>query len=272
MKFDIVISSVGAHITEVIAAAKAAEAAGFDAVYTYDHISGAVMNGWQTLDVWTALAAIAMHTDRVTIGPLVLNATVREPAHIHVAICTLQQLAGDRVVLGLGAGAGLESPYSRELTMFGMRADDAPTRRERVAETVQLLRALWKGETKYQGNQLSMTDVEAVIAPLQPPKIVVGCNGPKMAALAGTFADGVNLHSWERDLPSLISIARASANDAARNLEVSVEAPIDVEWKDASSPERTMLADLRVDRLQFRWNATMNVSAISNLAQRLLQD
>ena len=40
------------------------------------------------------------------------------------------------------------------------------------------------------------------------PRIIVGANGPRMAELAGTYADAVNFHSWERDLPALIGIAR----------------------------------------------------------------
>jgi alkanesulfonate monooxygenase SsuD/methylene tetrahydromethanopterin reductase-like flavin-dependent oxidoreductase (luciferase family) len=270
MKFDLVLSNIDCDIHQVVAAAQLGESLGFDGLWTYDHVSGGVMGGTSALDVWTVLAAIAMSTTHIDIGPLVVNATTRHPAHINTAVATLQQLSNGRLILGLGAGAGPESSFADELRMFGMELYSASFRRQRVAETVQLLRALWNGETDFHGELLRFVEVEHVALPLPAPKIVVGANGPRMAELAGTYADGVNLHSWEKDLPEMVNVARAAATRAGRHdFNVSVETPVGPQWLDPSSAERRMLDELGVDRLQFRWNASLGLDAIRAIGSAL---
>ena len=264
MFVDLVVSSVDIDARVAVEAAQCAEAAGFDGVWTYDHVSGAVLRGRSTLDVWTLLAAMATATNRITFGPLVVNATSRHPAHINTAVATLQQLSGGRLVLGLGAGAGPESPYSRELTMFGVKAHGASQRRTRVIETIETLRAIWRRESSFEGTQLRMEGVEAVAIPNPVPKIIVGANGPRMAELAGIYADGVNLHSWESDLTGLVAVARTAAPQ--RHLEISVEVPYDAAWFDPSSAERTRLKTIGVDRMQVRWFAGLGIDAITEAA------
>ncbi len=270
MKFDLVLSNVDIDIQQLIGAAALGEQLGFDALWTYDHVSGGVLGGASALDVWTCLASIALATSRVEIGPLVVNATTRSPAHINAAIATLQQISGGRMVVGLGAGAGPESSYSDELKMFGMEMYSASYRRQRVAETVQSLRALWNGETTFHGELLWLTGIEHVALPHPIPRMIVGANGPKMAELAGTHADGVNLHSWDTNLMAMISVARSVAKQAGRaSFEVSVETSIEPQWLDSSSVERRMLDEAGVDRLQFRWNAGLGLDAIHMLAAAL---
>ena len=148
---EIVLSPINISAPMVVEAARAAEAAGFEAIWTYDHISGISFGGRPVLDSWTVLAAVAAHTTRVAVGPLVVNTVARNAAHIAVATATLQQLSGGRVQLGLGAGAGPESPYSRELAMAGLPLLSAPERRQRVLDTVAFLRAVWAHEPGHEG-------------------------------------------------------------------------------------------------------------------------
>ena len=135
---DIVLSPIDARASVLVEAAVVAESAGFEAIWTYDHISGIAFGGRPVLDVWTVLASIAASTTRVGVGPLVINTVARHPAHVAVATATLQDLSGGRVRLGLGAGAGPESPYSRELAMVGLpvmssaRATSTRGRHDRV--------------------------------------------------------------------------------------------------------------------------------------------
>ncbi len=261
---DIVLSPFDIDVRTLIEAAQRAENAGFDAIWTYDHVSGVVMNARSTLDVWVALTAIACHTERVGIGPLVLNATTRDPAQLAVAAATLQDLSGGRLTLGLGAGAGAESPYSRELKMFRAVLNDAPSRRTRVIESIQFLRALWGGERQFNGSQIGFDGVDGVLTPRPMPPIVVGANGPRMAALAGTYADGLNLHSWQSGLLGLIGVAREAADRAGNHdFEVSLETPFELQWLDPTSKIRRAFSDLGIARVQVGWNASIGLDAIA---------
>ena len=161
---DVVLNTVDTSTRELAAAAAAAEQAGFAGVWCYDHLSGAVLGGRRCVEVWTALSVTAAATSDVVIGPLVLNASVRHPAHIATAAASLQELSDGRLQLGLGAGAGPESPYSRELAMFGLPVLDAATRRARVRDVAGYLLALWAGATSYRGEHHGFDGVDGIDA------------------------------------------------------------------------------------------------------------
>src|SRR5260370_9745915 len=55
-------------------------------------------------DTWLLLAEAARVTERIEIGPLVTNPYLRHPFHTAAAVASLQDLAGQRVFVGIGAG------------------------------------------------------------------------------------------------------------------------------------------------------------------------
>ena len=55
---EIVLSPIDISAPVVVEAARASEASGFEAIWTYDHISGVAFGGRPVLDSWTLLAAI----------------------------------------------------------------------------------------------------------------------------------------------------------------------------------------------------------------------
>ncbi len=255
---DIVLSPIDVRASVVIEAAVAAEHAGFEAIWTYDHISGISFRGRPVLDVWTVLASVAATTTRVGVGPLVINTIARHPAHIAVAAATLQDLSGGRVRLGLGAGAGPESPYSRELAMVGLPVLSAPERRQRVVDTITFLRSAWSRDSVYEG----------MVLPDPPPPIFVAANGPKMAAIAGAHADAVNFHDWQRDLPGAVTAAVVAAKEAGNDdFRVTLEVPFEEAWLRPDSDERQHVAALGVSRLMLRWSASIGVDAIQRAAR-----
>jgi alkanesulfonate monooxygenase SsuD/methylene tetrahydromethanopterin reductase-like flavin-dependent oxidoreductase (luciferase family) len=220
--------------------------------------------------VWSALSALATATTRVAIGPLVANATVRHPAHVNAAVATLQELSGGRVRLGLGAGAGPESPFARELTMLGLDVHSARARRGIVADTVGYLRALWSGASEYAGDAVRFAGVEGVLIPDPAPPIFVAANGPRMATLAGECADGVNVHDFSPDAPGLLKIARDAAIAAGRpSFALTVESPFTDAWLDPDSDERGELEALDVSRVMLRWSADLGLPAIVRASRYL---
>jgi alkanesulfonate monooxygenase SsuD/methylene tetrahydromethanopterin reductase-like flavin-dependent oxidoreductase (luciferase family) len=269
-KLDLVVHPFDIDAPTFVRAVRRAEDAGFDAIWTYDHISAVSFRAQRSLDIWTSLAAIAMSTTTVEFGSLVVNTTVRLPAHIAVAAATLQDLSGGRFLLGLGAGAGPEQNFADEIRMVGITPLAAPTRRGIVADTIGFLRALWRGETSFESDQFSFTDPTAIAMPLPPPPIIVGANGPKMAALAGQHADMVNLHSWERDLAGLAAVARTRAAEVGNtNFALTVEGPHSDQWIDPDSSLRAGVAELGATRVMVQWSAANGFDAINRAARRL---
>src|SRR5215213_288754 len=92
----------------------AAEEAGFDGVWLYDHLAGSVHGASRVVECWTTLTAIAAVVPRISIGPLVLNIANRDAGTLAVMAATLQEVSGGRLLLGLGAGGGRDTPYAAE--------------------------------------------------------------------------------------------------------------------------------------------------------------
>ena len=250
MLIDISLDPTDADAARLVDAAVAAERAGFDGVWIYDHFSGSTLGGSSIADPWPLLGAIAVSTERVMLGPLVTNVTVRHPAHVAVASATVQGLSGGRFVLGIGAGAGPGSPFADEMLMVGIEPLPAPLRRAMVAEAIEVIRSLWAGGGEVDGEHYPLRGAEGFPVPAPTPPIIVGANGPKMAAVAGSLGDGVNLHSFEDDLPGLIAVVRDSA--AAREPIITVEAPMERPWLDGAA--RAEMVELGVDRLVLKWH------------------
>lgn len=280
MRTGISLNTATADARAVVAAARAAEEAGFDAVWCYDHLSGTLLGGDGALEVWSTLGAIATATETVRLGPLVLNTTTRHPARISAGAATVQSLSGGRLQLGLGAGASRPSPYAEELDMFALPHHRAAARRERVRDTIGFLRALWAGEASFPPSgapgdsgvmgPIAFGAVTGVSRPDPLPPLIVGANGPKMVEVAAAHADGVNLHFWEPDLPALVQRARHLAAAAGNEgFRVSVEGPWEPAWIDPASPTRTALAEAGVDEVMVAWRADAGLGAIGEAAALL---
>lgn len=259
MLVDLVLNTTDASGPEAIEAACAAEQAGFVGVWAYDHLSGTAFGGDAILETWTLLGAIAASTSRVTIGPLVANTTIRHPALLATAAATLQSLSGGRVILGLGAGAGPDSPFAHELSMVGLPIYPAPERRDRVREAVEVILGLWSGRRDQPGEHFPLVAAEGFVKPDPAPPIIIAANGPKMAALAGEVANGAVLHGWDPNLETLIEVTRSAA--AGRSMTMLALAPFDDEWR--SGPKHDRLAALGVDRLALAWRPEHGLDAIT---------
>ncbi len=254
MLTDISLDPTDVAARQLVEAAVTAERSGFDGVWMYDHISGVALGGRSIADPWPLLGAIATSTERVSLGPLVTNATVRHAAHIAVASATLQDLSGGRFLLGIGAGAGPGSPFADEMVMVGLEPQPAAVRRSIVTESIDVIRRLWSGGGDFHGEHLSLNAAGGFPVPDLAPPIIVGANGPKMAAIAGSVGDGVNLHSDEADLAGLIAVAR-SASSSGDSI-ITVEAPLERSWLEGHSRERML--ELGVDRLLLKWHGAVD--------------
>src|SRR5437899_12982915 len=148
MKTDVLLIPMGARYGNMRAAAIAAENAGFDGLWMWDHLrdpQGGSAAG--VPEAWTTLTALAEATRRVALGPLVLNVSNRHPGLLANMAATLQQVPGGRLLLGIGAGGSRRTPYAREQEALGLKVDGDAARAQRVVEAIQVMRRLWAGDS-----------------------------------------------------------------------------------------------------------------------------
>ena len=164
---------------------------------------------------------------------MVLNVANRDPGTLAVMAATLQQVSGGRLLLGLGAGGGPDTPYANEQEAFGRPLLHDPARRGEVEAAVATMRQAWSG---------TIRGVSGFLRPDPPPPIMIGGFGPKMAELAGRVADGLIVPAGPQ-LGRLLDVARSAHDLAGRNpsaFRVAVTSEV-------RSPALERLAALEVD-------------------------
>jgi alkanesulfonate monooxygenase SsuD/methylene tetrahydromethanopterin reductase-like flavin-dependent oxidoreductase (luciferase family) len=240
MKTDLLLIPMSARWADLRAAAVAAEEAGFDGLWTWDHLrdpDGA--DGPGTPEAWTVLTALAEVTRRVMLGPLVLNVANRHPGVLANMAATLQTISGGRLLLGLGAGGNRRTPYAAEQAAIGQTVEPDAVRAQRVVDAIALIRKLWTGEAGF-------------LRPEPPPPIVVGGFGPRMAGIAGRHGDGFNTQAFHPQLGDLLRTARdehARSGRAARPFVTTVFAGLEERWLRGDPRARQMAERAGVDRL-----------------------
>jgi alkanesulfonate monooxygenase SsuD/methylene tetrahydromethanopterin reductase-like flavin-dependent oxidoreductase (luciferase family) len=242
VKLDLLLDPFGARPEDLRRAARTAETLGFDGLWTWDHLAGSVHGERSAHESWTVLSTWAAITERVTIGPLVLNVANRNPALVAVMAATLQDLSGGRLLLGLGAGGGTDTPYADEQRVLRQTVGTDPERRRAVRNAVALLRQAWTGWAEGVGG---------LLVPEPPPPIVVGGFGPRMADLAGEVGDGFNTQAGHPRLAELGEAARAAHGRSGRDgpFLLTAFAGLDPRWYRAGSAGWRRAAAAGVDRL-----------------------
>jgi alkanesulfonate monooxygenase SsuD/methylene tetrahydromethanopterin reductase-like flavin-dependent oxidoreductase (luciferase family) len=183
------LSTIGVGPEWWLDAVRRLEAAGYSAVWVWDHhLARADGRGRarSVLEAWTMLTAGAMATSRIALGSHVLNVMNRHPALLARMAATLQVLSGGRLVLGLGIGG---NPLDHE--PLGIPLPSVEERLARLEETIAVLRALWSGRpVELEGRFVRLR--QAVIAPVPdpPPPIVVAGQSSRGARLAARIGDG----------------------------------------------------------------------------------
>jgi probable F420-dependent oxidoreductase len=163
---------------EITRSAQDAETAGFDVFQVGDHI------GTQ-LTPFVTLTAAAAATSTIRLGTLVLNNDLRHPVVLAQEVATLDHLSDGRVELGLGAGHSFT-----EYAALALSFDPPAVRKARLAEAVEILRALFDGdEVDYEGVHYRVAGART-LRPLQSHlPLLVGVNGRAALEHAAHHAD-----------------------------------------------------------------------------------
>lgn len=194
------------------AAARAAEAAGVDSLWTWDHLLAdegpsdqPILEGWSILAAWAAV------TSRATLGLLVAGNTFRNPGLTAKQAVTLDHLSGGRAVLGLGGGW-----LEREHDAFGLEfGSSVGERLDRLDEAAMLVRRLLDGEqVTHEGRFYRMRDALVRPRPVQGrlPLLIGGRGRTKTLRTAARYADGWNI--WNELGSTELALELAAVLDA----------------------------------------------------------
>jgi alkanesulfonate monooxygenase SsuD/methylene tetrahydromethanopterin reductase-like flavin-dependent oxidoreductase (luciferase family) len=194
-----------------IAAARSAEALGFDFVSANDHILGS----GSRYEAWSLLSWLAASTSQIRIATRVLGVPYREPVLVAKMAETFDRLSGGRLILGLGAGSG-----EAEFEAMGLEVRSVTDRVQALEEAIQIIRGLWSGSSTHEGARYRTVRAEIEPKPSHAIPIWLGTVGRRGLELTGRLANG-----WVPSLayapperaPAMIERIIATAAAAGRN-------------------------------------------------------
>jgi probable F420-dependent oxidoreductase len=260
-----------------IRVARAAEAAGFDSVWTGEHV---VLPDPQVppspsgprdpfLDPAVALTWVAAHTQKLRLATGIIILPQRNPVVLAKEIASLDVLSGGRAVLGIGAGY-LEPEFRALGVPFARRG-------ERTDESIDALRALWNEEKPaFSGEFVSFSGIDAHPRPLQKGGVPIVVGGASPGALRRAVARGNGWYGFAMDVATAERAVRgleAAAKEVDRpaalgRLEITVTPP-----PGQGPDEVRRYADLGVDRLALLGihpDADRVVRVVESAAEKLL--
>jgi len=245
-------ASVHELFPTVIAQAREAEAAGFDAAFVMDHFYQLPLIGTPDqpmLEAYTALAGLATATERIQLSALVTGNTYRNPALLAKTVTTLDVVSGGRAVLGIGAGW-----FELEHQQYGFEFGTFTERFERLDEALQIIVPMLRGRRPAFDGKWYHTD-GAMNEPRvrdDLPVLLGGGGEKKTFALAARFADHLNIICNAAELPRKVDALQARCAEAGRDpstLETSFLAfvIVDEDGDRARKQQQDMLSGLGID-------------------------
>src|SRR5262245_11451818 len=159
---------------EIRSMARIAEDGGADSVWLSDHFLHRPKSGGQTgyHEPWTLLSALAVATQRVQIGTLVLATSFRPPGLLAQMTAMADDVADGRLILGLGCGW-----HEPEYQAFGYPFDHRVGRFEEALESVT--RLLREGSVTFKGRWYELDDAIVLPPPPHRTPILVAASRPR---------------------------------------------------------------------------------------------
>lgn len=198
------------HADRLVAIAQAAEDAGFAGISVMDHLVQIPQVGrpWEDIpEPFTALSFLAGVTERLELGALVANVTLRNPGLLAKTLATLDVLSNGRAFCGIGAGWNVAEEHS-----YGYPAVSTRQRLDALEDAARLLPLMWgKGSVTFSGHTVEISDAVTYPRPVKGriPLLIGGGGERRTLRIAATHADAVNLQG-----PPDVVVRKRSVLDA----------------------------------------------------------
>jgi alkanesulfonate monooxygenase SsuD/methylene tetrahydromethanopterin reductase-like flavin-dependent oxidoreductase (luciferase family) len=195
MEFFLFVPQIRTTFEQLVSIALAAEQASFTGMAGMDHIEAPGNAGQPNFETTTVNTWIAARTSRLKVGSLISCDAFRHPAMLAHHAVTLDHASGGRFELGIGWGS-----WVPDFEKFGIQPDQPRDRVARLGETLDVLKALWSGESvDYDGRFHTLHGAVLAPRPLGRIPILIGGSGPKTLALVRRHADWWNLDTRYTD-------------------------------------------------------------------------
>ena len=170
----IAVPNFGEEPAGLIELGVAAEEAGFDGFFLWDHIVFSNRDdGPPVIDPWLVLAVVAARTSRIRLGTMITPVPRRRPWQLARQTASLDRLSGGRLILGVGIG----SPAYGDFGIFHEPSGDR-ARADMLDEGLAVLDGLWSGERfSYAGQHFTVDPVRFTPVPVQRPRVPVWVGG-----------------------------------------------------------------------------------------------
>jgi len=233
--------------------ARAAEDAGFDSVWTAEHVvlpdpqapPSPVPPETSLLDPAVALAYLAGGTERIQLGTGIIILPQRNPLVLAKELATLDVVSNGRLIFGLGAGY-----LKAEFDALGMPFED---RGARTSEAIEVLRTLWtQSKPHFEGRFWSFEGIQAHPLPLRSPHPPIFVGGHSPPAYRRAVAQGNGWYGFALDPEAAAGCIRGLAEAAERVERPANLAPLELSLTPSVALDRDTVRryeDLGVSRL-----------------------
>jgi F420-dependent oxidoreductase-like protein len=252
--------------------ARRADEAGFDSLWTMDHLFQIPLTGQPPeaplLEAYAVLAFLAAETRRIRLGTMVTCVAYRHPGVLIKAVTSIDVLSGGRVIFGVGAGAPFDelpagrSPRDFEAYGLGIPFPPLAERFERLEELVQIALQMWGGdEAPYEGTHYHLLrPLNSPNTPQHPhpPILIAGSGERKTLRLVALYGDMCNLFDlpgtrFADNLKHKLEVLRSHCEAAGRDystIEKTVSTFIDPDAdRSRDLAHLAELADLGIDHV-----------------------
>jgi F420-dependent oxidoreductase-like protein len=198
--------------------ARQAEELGFESAWVFDHFTTVPEPTDEiTFESFSTLSALAMVTERVRIGHMVVCSGFRNPALTAKLSSTIDVISNGRFELGIGAGWKED-----EWLAYGYGFPPTPQRLAQFGDHLEIIsRMLMPGRATFEGRYAQVRGAINEPKGIQKPRIpiIVGGNGPNVTMrLAARFADELNLVFRSPDsVVELMGVARQRCEEIDRD-------------------------------------------------------
>jgi coenzyme F420-dependent glucose-6-phosphate dehydrogenase len=227
--------------SELLQWAQMAEAAGFDGVFSSDHLQPWAAAQGHSGFAWSWLGAALQATQKVTFNLITVPGGWRyQPVVLAQAIATLAQMYGQRLPwVALGSGQAINE------RAIGQGWPDKAERNQRLFEGAHIVKRLLAGETVTQGGTVGALNAKVWSLPQQPPALVGAAVTAGTAMWLGGWADGLLTagHDPAKLAEVITAFRRGGGSDKPVHLKVGLS------WAPSSA------AALRQAHEQWRFNA-----------------